>query len=120
MSVSENLYSLNLQTSSLGDDGNSFDSNPVLPAISCLFEIALLRLKVGGRLVFWLPTESFIKAEDVRIRLECIEQEVYTSHQSGSESKSNSILKFERMSRQELHDVMWRWLIVYVKEDVIK
>jgi len=127
----DNIFSgdinTNMQVDSRESDLSQNVLNPVNPAVLCLFRIALLRLKVGGRLVFWLPSEALATEFVIRDRLRTMETDLQTSrlvYISNNELQTDlnhidyrdTYLKFERASRQELHGALWRWLVVYRKE----
>jgi tRNA G10 N-methylase Trm11 len=72
-----------------------------------LFGLAARRLKSGGRLVFWYPTEALVDEEEVRAQLGKL-----LVHAVGEGGRG---LVLERMSREELNGALWRWLCVYTK-----
>jgi len=73
--------------------------------ITTLFNIAVRRIKVGGRLVFWLPTEAFWTEDNVVRLLESLLR--------NANSNAQQRLKLERVREDMLHDRLWRWLCVY-------
>jgi tRNA G10 N-methylase Trm11 len=82
----------------MGDTHNTY---------STLFAIAARRLKPGGRLVFWLPTDAFITEEDMQAQL----REMVA--QAGTMAEKSLVL--QRTTKEELHDALWRWMCVYQK-----
>jgi tRNA (guanine10-N2)-methyltransferase len=72
--------------------------------IVTLFNVAAKRLRHGGRLVFWFPTEALLTREQVREILK-----KYEIH-AGIDACD---IQFERAKQQELNFGVWRWLIVY-------
>jgi tRNA G10 N-methylase Trm11 len=80
-----------------------------LATTSCLLSLANYRLKKGGRLVFWLPTDAFISEQEVRVLLQEIE--------SGSRLTVGGDLglEFVRAVPEELNRSLWRWLCVYTR-----
>ena len=73
--------------------------------IVVLFNIAAKRIKVGGRLVFWLPTEAFCTENQVINLLQTLLVKANTFAQKK--------LKFIRVREDALHDRLWRWLCIY-------
>jgi len=70
-----------------------------------LLSLSRARIKKGGRLVFFLPTDAFVSEEEVREKLSLLLQ------------KANSVesLNLERVCAERLHDKLWRWLIVFCR-----
>jgi tRNA G10 N-methylase Trm11 len=107
-----------------------------------LFRLAARRLKPGGRLVFWLPTDAFLSDVEVKGMLDGmvrVAADSYTNsdsyqgneHRNRDDGQQNRVgnrelsegggdgaisgLKFERMTKEELHNSLWRWMCVYTK-----
>jgi tRNA G10 N-methylase Trm11/DNA-directed RNA polymerase subunit M/transcription elongation factor TFIIS len=80
-----------------------------LATTSCLLSLANSRLKKGGRLVFWLPTDAFITEIEVRALLQEIESE------SSLNVGGDLGLEFVRAVPEELNRSLWRWLCVYTR-----
>lgn len=127
--------------------GSSSDSPSVIPvsllpslgSVECLgdpsavlvtlFRVALQRLKLGGMLVFWLPTRAFTTAEEVREYVGNIQDTARplnagndagnassmdgdTISHNSSRKDSRGVLQLERVTAEELNDNLWRWLCV--------
>eukprot|EP01041_Mallomonas_annulata_P007349 gene7349-15000_t len=73
---------------------------------SALLALAGYRLRVGGRLVFWLPTDGFVSEEEVLVLLAAMRTE------GGVMAER---LTLYRTRAQHLHDGLWRWLCVFVR-----
>ena len=73
-----------------------------------LLQVAERRLKVGGRLVFWLPTEPQTSLEDVTALLQQL--------MVAAGSQAARTLRLRRAAREELNDALWRWLCIYTKD----
>jgi len=73
--------------------------------ITMLFNIAAKRIKVGGRLVFWLPTEAFYTEDNAISLLQTL--------MGKANSLANKKLKFRRVREDMLHDRLSRWLCIY-------
>ena len=67
-----------------------------------LLEIANKRLKCGGRLAFWMPTEAYVEERDVFQRLKDYSNQIYSFN-----------LRFVRATRQELSSKLERWLCLF-------
>ena len=70
-----------------------------------LLAIAKKRLRTGGRLAFWMPSEAFDGEDEVAHRLR------EYSYQAGSTSN----LRFARATRQHLSSKLSRWLCLFEK-----
>lgn len=73
-----------------------------------LFRIAKLRLRLGGRMAFWMPTEAFTSEPEVRRILSELEVE----------AGGDGSLVFVKAIREELNNKLWRWLCVYEMQSV--
>lgn len=76
-------------------------------AITTLLLIATHRLRVGGKIAFWLPTSADVNIGDVQAILSQIE--------NFSALAINEYLQFSRATPQHLHSKLCRWLVVYRK-----
>lgn len=83
------------------------ETDPANAVVATLFDVAKTRLEIGGKLVFWYPTDAFVKSEDVISLLEkCM-----------SRSALGGRLELSRVTPEKLHDKLWRWLVIYVLVD---
>jgi tRNA G10 N-methylase Trm11 len=80
-----------------------------LATTTCLLSLASYRLKKGGRLVFWLPTDAFTTEIEVRTLLQELEDKVSLNF------GRNLGLEFVRATPEELNRSLWRWLCVYTR-----
>lgn len=85
-------------------DGGGEDSPTAANSVvSTLFQVARARLKRGGRLVFWYPSDAFVSeasvVEELRV---CLER-----------AGPGAPLELQRLMPEKLHDKLWRWLVVY-------
>ena len=75
--------------------------------IRTLCAVACARLKPGGRLVFWYPTDAFVEEADVRRMLEATLPD-----------EARVALALNRLTCEKLHDKLWRWLVVYTRGSI--
>ena len=99
----DNTNGSNDQVPSSNDVTNKFNEDSRF-AITKILEVANQRLKLGGKLVFWLPTEANLVASDVESLLRDYECSVQCES-----------LQFRRAKQQEINNSVWRWLCVYQK-----
>ena len=76
-------------------------------SVATLLLIACHRLKLGGRLVFWLPTSAETSFDALIDILHDIEKLTYSDIEKD--------LKFLSATPQHLHSKLSRWLCVYEK-----
>jgi tRNA G10 N-methylase Trm11 len=124
-------------------EGNDPDVSNVA-TMGCLFKIAARRLRSGGRLVFWLPTECDLTDSQLRAQLRLFEQAAglpsLSKHRADSfglslddvdhalsgrkmleedvnpDSGFEDYLQFERARPQRMHKDLTRWLCVYTRK----
>lgn len=75
--------------------------------LEVLLRIASARLRAGGRLAFWMPSEALTEERTLRASLEGI---------AATAGVSNASLSFVRATRQDMSSRLWRWLVVYEKK----
>ena len=83
--------------------GSPMQDNP-LAATILLMQLAELRLKSQRRLVFWLPTVSFVSTQQVEESMQQLAQIASPS------------LKMIRCAVEELSNGIWRFLCVFEKQ----
>lgn len=97
------------ETKLLATNLGGFHKDSML-AVVMLLVVAMKRLKPGGRLVFWLPTEASLTSEQVR--------DMLVTYEDSARAICNvrsSKLVFEGVKPQELNFGVWRWLVRYSK-----
>ena len=82
-------------------------------AIVMLFIVAMKRLKHGGKLVFWLPTEAFLTRQEVELMLETYKSSAISISNAYADPGVGKKLIFENAKQQELNYGVWRWLVRY-------
>jgi tRNA G10 N-methylase Trm11 len=84
-------------------DGDADSPTAANSVVTTLFQVARARLKRGGRLVFWYPSDAFVSEASVVEELDaCLER-----------AGSGAALELQRLMPEKLHDKLWRWLVVY-------
>jgi tRNA G10 N-methylase Trm11 len=78
--------------------------------IALLFLLTKVRLKEGGRLVFWLPTKSFLPKEVIESFL----LDLMNYLEKNYDLSLHLSLKF--VGQEELNTAMWRWCCVLEKK----
>ena len=94
---------ISAQDALLGKPINGFHEDSRF-ATTQLLHVASHRLKVGGKLVFWLPTEASLAASEVESLLHTYTRSIRVSN-----------LLFQRAQKQIINGGVWRWLCVYKK-----
>jgi tRNA G10 N-methylase Trm11 len=78
--------------------------------IALLFLLTKVRLKEGGKLVFWLPTKSFLPKEVIESFL----LDLMNYLEKNYDLSLHLSLKF--VGQEELNTAMWRWCCVLEKK----
>ncbi len=73
-------------------------------AVTNILYVASRILKVGGKLVFWLPTEAHLTTGEVESLLNTYVNSIRVNN-----------LQFQRVQKQVINSGVWRWLCVYRK-----
>ncbi len=94
------------------ETSDGYNANDVLEVAVILFRVASRRLRPGGRLVFWLPTEAFLAEAEVTRRIQEVMAAAAASESATSNAAGRPLLRLLRVGREELNDGLWRWLCV--------
>jgi tRNA G10 N-methylase Trm11 len=80
--------------------------------IETLFRIAMCRLKLGGRLVFWMPTSGTATLDELVQTLHGILSATMPHQQS-------TYMAFIRATPQYLNSRLTRWMCVFEKNSAV-
>jgi tRNA G10 N-methylase Trm11 len=76
--------------------------------LQTLLRVATHRLKSGGRLVFWYPSEQGVSSDEIKKQLQDL---ILKTHVVDPVGEDRPVLSVLSVGKEEL-STMWRWLCV--------